>query len=89
MLDNVEKIESDYSTRESRQWYADLEAQAQERDHHEAQVGSVLIAIRDITVALTNADLCQLLLTLGGRVKRLPGVQQHLDECIGLVECCE
>jgi hypothetical protein len=89
MLDNVEKIESDYSTRESRQWWAELDAETQAHDDHAAKVGTVLLAIRDLAVLLTNADLCQVLLSLGCRVSHMPEVQQHLDECIGLVESCE
>ena len=89
MLDNVEKIESECRSPDCRAWYAGLEAQAQERDHHEAQVNAALRAIRSLSVPLTNADLCQLMSSLACRLNHMPEAQQHLDECIGLVECFE
>jgi hypothetical protein len=88
-MDNVEKIEGDYSTQESRRWWAELDAQAQSIDHRQAQVNTVRHAMAHLMIRLNNAELCQVLHTISCHLIHMPAAAALVDECHGLVEGLE
>jgi hypothetical protein len=85
MLDNVEKIESECRNPDCRDWYADLEALAEEKTAEEAQLNAAMRAISDIKHTVDTA--LQTLCTLSAQCGHMPKVQELLDECHAFVEC--
>jgi hypothetical protein len=87
--DNVERIYGDYSTPESREWFADLEAEAKARDHRVYLMGKACQAIRDLGEGVTNAEVRQVLMTLACAAHKLPAERELLEVCEAEMECMQ
>jgi hypothetical protein len=87
MLDNIERIDSDYSTRESRAWYESLEAETIAAEIEEARVQNVMDGIKALGASIIPATLDMLLGSLVVATKHLPMHHAMLDGCASEVEC--
>lgn len=85
--DDIERAISDYSTTETREWYAELEAEAQARDHRVYLIGKACQAIRDLGEGVTNAEVRQVLMTLACTAHKLQAERELLEVCEAEMEC--
>ena len=87
--DNIERAISDYSTTETREWYAELETEAQARDHRVYLMGKACQAIRDLGEAVTNEEVRQVLMTLACTAHKMPAERELLEVCEAEMECMQ
>jgi hypothetical protein len=88
--DNVERAIRairDYRTTETRLWYADLQAEADDRDHRVYLMGKACQAVRDLGEAVTNEEVRQVLMTLACTAHKLPAERELLEACEAQMEC--
>lgn len=85
MFDSIEKVDSDYSTAESREFYAEQDAQDDAAQAHEDSVQAVLTGIKKLAGGITPADLDQLLMTMAHACD-LP-TRLLIEQCASEVEC--
>jgi pyruvate dehydrogenase complex dehydrogenase (E1) component len=87
--DNIERAISDYSTTETREWYAELEAEAQARAHRAYLLGRACQAIRDMGEGITNEEVRQAIQTLACTAHKLPAERELLEVCEAHMECMQ
>ena len=85
--DNIERAISDYSTTETREWYADLQAEADDRDHRVYLMGRACQAIRDLGEGVTNEEVRQVLMTMACTAHKLQAERALLEACEAEMEC--
>jgi hypothetical protein len=87
--DNIERAIRDHSTTEAREWYAELEAEAQARDHRAYLMGRACQAIRDFGEGVTNEEVRQVLMTLACTAHKMPAERALLEACEAEMECMQ
>ena len=88
--DNIERIDSDpFANIGQREWYADLQAEADDRDHRAYLLGRACQAIRDLGEGVTNAEVRQVLMTLACTAHKMPAERALLEACEAEMECMQ
>jgi hypothetical protein len=87
--DNIERAIRDHSTTETREWYAELQAEAEYRDHRAYLLGRACQAIRDLGEGITNEEVRQAIQTLACTAHKLPAERELLEVCEAEIECLQ
>lgn len=87
MNNDIERAISGHSTTATREWYAELEAEAQARDHRVYLIGKACQAIRDLGAGVTNEEVRQVLMTMACTAHKLPAERELLEVCEAEMEC--